>query len=78
MNNFGRGSWTVSPATNEQSNPLYGESLLTTSIPMVPPNEISNIDLNFPYRAFVSAGGDNWSMQVGRDKVSWGAGKSGN
>lgn len=78
MNNFGRGSWTVSPAPNDQSNPLYGESLLTTSIPMVPPNEISNIDLNFPYRAFVSAGGDNWSMQVGRDKVSWGAGKSGN
>ncbi|HKM08531.1 MAG TPA: hypothetical protein VJ869_16350, partial [Sphaerochaeta sp.] len=77
MNNFGYVSG-AGDTPNEQSNPLYGESLLTTNIPMVPPNELYAIDLNFPYRAFVSAGGNNWNLQMGRDKISWGAGKSGN
>lgn len=27
-------------------------------------------NLNMPYRAFVSAGGDHWSLQVGRDRMS--------
>lgn len=31
-----------------------------------------------PYRAFVSAGSYNWSLQIGRDRLSWGAGESGN
>lgn len=77
MNNFGEvtGSNTN---PNTKANPLYGQSPVTTNIIMVPPNGVPTIDLNFPYRAFVSAGGDNWNIQVGRDKISWGAGKSGN
>jgi hypothetical protein len=31
-----------------------------------------------PYRAFGAFGGENWSVQIGRDKLSWGAGKTGN
>jgi len=77
MNNFGKVSGS-DDNPNAKLNPLYGESALTTNIVMVPPNGLPNIDLNFPYRAFVSAGGDNWNIQVGRDKISWGAGKSGN
>jgi len=77
MNNFGKVSGS-DDNPNAKPNPLYGESVLTTNIVMVPPNGLPNIDLNFPYRAFVSAGGDNWNIQVGRDKISWGAGKSGN
>ncbi|MDY0289655.1 MAG: hypothetical protein RBR15_12590 [Sphaerochaeta sp.] len=77
MNNFGYATGTGS-TPNVQSNPQYGESILTTNIPMVPPNVLHNIDLNFPYRAFASAGGNNWNLQIGRDKISWGAGKSGN
>ncbi|MBI9094927.1 MAG: hypothetical protein JEY71_08610 [Sphaerochaeta sp.] len=77
MNNFGKVSGSED-SPNTKTNPLYGESLLTTNIIMVPPNGLPSIDLNFPYRAFASAGGDNWSLQVGRDKISWGAGKSGN
>lgn len=77
MNNFG---YATGPEAipNAKSNPLYGESKLTTNIVMVPPNGLYEIDLNFPYRAFVSGGGEHWNMQVGRDKISWGAGKSGN
>lgn len=33
---------------------------------------------NFPSRAFVSVGGHGWNLIIGRDKLSWGAGKSGN
>jgi len=36
------------------------------------------IDANFPYRAFVSFGGEHWAAQIGRDRLSWGAGKTGN
>lgn len=35
---------------------------------------LNDIDLNVPYRAFVAAGGDHWSIQLGRDRVSWGPG----
>lgn len=35
-------------------------------------------DLNFPYRAFVSFGSDNWSFELGRDRLNWGLGTTGN
>lgn len=35
-------------------------------------------DLNQPNRAFVAAGGDHWSLSLGRDKTEWGNGESGN
>jgi hypothetical protein len=36
------------------------------------------IDLQFPFRAFVAAGGPNWSLSLGRDRFSWGIGQTGN
>lgn len=63
---------------NEQPNTLYGKTNLNSNIIMLGPNKIMNIDLNFPYRAFVSVGSEHWNLQVGRDKLSWGAAKSGN
>ena len=36
------------------------------------------IDLYFPFRALLSTGGDWWSLILGRDKLSWGGGVSGN
>lgn len=77
MNNFG----VVSPNSttpNQLPNTLYGKHAFTTNVIMLGPNKIENIDLNFPYRAFVSLGGDHWNIQVGRERISWGAGKSGN
>lgn len=40
--------------------------------------KLDTIDLAFPFRAFVAAGGDHWSVQLGRDRISWGSGVSGN
>ena len=39
---------------------------------------LAYFDGNWPYRAFLSAGGENWNIQVGRDRLSWGPGESGN
>lgn len=77
MNNFGVVS-KQSTIPNEQPNTLYGNEYVTTNIIMLAPNRIENIDLNFPYRAFVSIGGAHWNLQIGRERISWGAGKSGN
>ena len=33
---------------------------------------------NFPERAFAAFGGNHWTLQFGRDRLSWGAGESGN
>ncbi len=35
-------------------------------------------DGNWPYRSFLSAGGKNWNIQIGRDRLSWGPGETGN
>lgn len=43
-------------------------------------NLLDMVDVNFecPRRAFISLGDDWWNLQMGRDKVSWGNGHSGN
>jgi len=38
------------------------------------PVGLSEIDWYFPFRAFISFGGEHWNIQIGRDKTSWGAG----
>lgn len=43
-----------------------------------PQFNISELSMNFPHRAFVAAGGSRWSLQLGRDRLSWGPGTSGN
>lgn len=35
-------------------------------------------DWTMPYRAFASVGGEHWNVMAGRDKLSWGAGETGN
>jgi hypothetical protein len=42
------------------------------------PYEAERVDLNMPLRAFVAAGGAWWNFQLGRDKVSYGLGHTGN
>ena len=39
---------------------------------------LAYFDGNWPYRGFLSAGGENWNIQVGRDRLSWGPGETGN
>ncbi|MDR2865085.1 MAG: capsule assembly Wzi family protein [Spirochaetaceae bacterium] len=42
------------------------------------PYSDSHFDMNMPLRAFIAAGGSWWSLQFGRDKISYGLGRSGN
>ena len=42
------------------------------------PWETVRFDLNIPLRAFAAAGGPWWNFQIGRDKLSFGPGKTGN
>ncbi|OHD14703.1 MAG: hypothetical protein A2Z96_05815 [Spirochaetes bacterium GWB1_48_6] len=36
------------------------------------------IDLYFPFQAYTSLGGPGWSFRFGRDRLSWGNGRTGN
>lgn len=56
----------------------FGDSILWSNIPFLLQNDMKQLDFNFPLRAFVSAGGEHWSLFVGRDRLSWGNGKTGN
>lgn len=49
-----------------------------TNILMVPPSVLGDLDFNFPNRAFGSIGGSWWNFSIGRDKLRWGPGESGN
>jgi hypothetical protein len=42
------------------------------------PFDIEQVDMNMPLRGFVAAGGAWWNFQLGRDKVSYGLGHTGN
>jgi hypothetical protein len=42
------------------------------------PWEAARFDLNVPLRAFIAAGGAWWNFQLGRDKLSFGPGRTGN
>ncbi len=64
--------------SNENTDRKFGDSLLWTNIPFVLANDMKQLDFNFPLRAFVSAGGEHWTFTVGRDKLSWGNGTTGN
>ena len=56
----------------------FGDSLLWSNTPFLFANDMKQLDFNMPLRAFVSAGGENWTFQIGRDRLSWGNGTTGN
>ncbi len=77
-NNFyGYFNFSLGTAKDHTSR-SFGDSLLWTNIPFLLQNDMKQLDFNFPLRAFVSAGGEHWSLFVGRDRLSWGNGKTGN
>lgn len=57
---------------------FYGQEPFTTNLFFLAPGTISELDLAMPYRAFGAFGGDGWSVQIGRDRLSWGPGTTGN
>lgn len=56
----------------------FGSTKFASNLMLVKPNNLNDLDCNMPYRAFVSAGTSNWSIELGRDRASWGLGESGN
>jgi hypothetical protein len=46
----------------------------TANLPYLP----ERVDLNLPLRAFAAVAGSWWSFQIGRDRLSFGPGKTGN
>ena len=56
----------------------FGSSNFTTNIPGVAPNTLSDIDVNFPPRAFFSTGSKGWNLQIGKEKLNWGTAQTGN
>jgi len=70
-------SKTFTVSGNPYTRP-WGSSSFNSNLPMVPPNDMKQLDFNMPYRAFVAAGSDVISFQMGRDNLSWGAGTTGN
>ncbi|MGB4405390.1 MAG: hypothetical protein WBI82_00835 [Sphaerochaeta sp.] len=58
---------------SEGTSVLYGKNNISTNMHLS-----GQIDANVPYRAFGAWGGEGWLLQVGRDKLSWGPGTTGN
>ena len=56
----------------------FGDSLLWSNTPFLLANDMKQLDFNMPLRAFVAAGGEHWSLQIGRDRLSWGNGTTSN
>ncbi len=56
----------------------FGTTALASNLIVLPPADLMDLDFNMPYRAFVAAGGDYWTFQLGRDRLNWGAGTTGN
>ncbi len=68
------------------NNALYGNAF-NINIPLLNAmwfskpsngNNFADFDWTFPYKALVSAGGSNWNIMAGRDRLSWGSGETGN
>lgn len=75
-NFYGYSEFTV--ANTNTLNQRFGSTTFATNVIMVPPAVMTDLDFNMPYRAFVAAGGDSWTLQIGRDRMNWGAGVTGN
>ncbi|MFA7670778.1 MAG: hypothetical protein WCY53_00825 [Sphaerochaetaceae bacterium] len=64
--------------TTGHTSDYFGKYPFTTNLFFLYGSGIGDLDFGMPYRAFGSFGGSGWSVQIGRDKLSWGPGKSGN
>ena len=67
--------------TKSSTQPEFGETSINTNIPTlqnIPVFTLNLLNFNIPYKAFVAFGGNHWSVQIGRDRMSWGPGETGN
>ncbi|MCH3916446.1 MAG: hypothetical protein LKE40_03050 [Spirochaetia bacterium] len=79
-NNFyGYSEFTLGNTENLGDLPgdKFASVTYSTNIPLLAPAVMDDIDFNIPYRAFLTAGGSNWNLELGRDSMRWGNGESG-
>jgi hypothetical protein len=72
-NRFSRATEGAAPEPRVPVDTLVFSPLFSNNIVLMP-----NQDFDVPSRAFIAVGGDGYSIQFGRDKLSWGPGNSGN
>lgn len=61
------------------NNKDLGSKILSTNIIMFQNLEFEfSLNSNMPNRAFLAFGGENWSFLLGKDRISWGHGETGN
>jgi len=65
----------VDPAIGLDPHDYYPDGNFSNNIVFLPGNDIHG---NSPFRTFVAAGGPWWNFQLGRDRLSFGTGISGN
>ncbi len=65
------------PPVNATS-PLYGKYAFTTNFFHFWRSEEIVVDGNMPNIGFVALGGKGWTFELGKDKISWGPGTTGN
>lgn len=59
----------------------FGSQNVMSNIPMLASFtslQYEDFNMNFPYRAHLAAGGDWWSLLIGRERLSYGSGVTGN
>jgi hypothetical protein len=61
----------------KQNRDTLNENLVPATYTNIPLDVVA-IDWEFPFRALVSIGGRSWSFTIGRDRFSWGSGRTGN
>lgn len=65
---------TITPPVTG-SSPYYGTSSASTNLVVL---DGTSLDGNIPYFGYAALTGDGWTAQMGRSKVSWGPGITGN
>jgi hypothetical protein len=75
-NFYGLGNFSI--GNNYSLTTPFGSNTLTTNVVGLPPNDIQDLDMNMPYRAFIAFGNDTNSLSIGRDRVKWGNGVASN
>jgi hypothetical protein len=63
---------------DEDTSDDFYSTILSSNLYPVSPADVSNLNVNFPFRSSVSFGGSHWNVALGRDTVEWGSGESGN
>lgn len=74
--NYGMGY--ASYCANETHQKMLYSPVFMSNVPFLPIKDVTHLSVNFPDRAFISAGGEHWSASFGRDVIRWGNGETGN